>query len=580
MEQREKLLAGGLGIAVALWGGMSLYESRYKAPLDAKEQAVSLAQETANKDRAARRKLLMAQKTVRDSRSDSLPPDKIDAQRLYGDWCYSLAELSGWRNLVQKPESTGPVGKIGSRIPVTVTGRATRSQIATFVWHFQQTDLLHRISALDMTSLSNDGDPEFNVVARLEGIAMNDAPSRGRLFPEARLAKPLDATSKTIEVAQLFDAVKPPFRVRLDREFLNVTEVSGTTWTIERAFDETIAAAHDAEQTIQLAPTKVLANDAPSRAEVTDLLLTKSVFVKPAPPVEFRPRMATTVFPPMTRGQPWTAVLKADGWAPNWPAPVFMVSGAPQGMTIKPTGEVTWTPPPELKAGEFKPKFLARAGEVTKFETEVTLILRDPNRPPKFDPVQPLKAIVGQALTYEVAAKDEDIDTKLTYALAGTIPPGMVIDASNGKVTWTPPETQTAGDIAFQITATDNGTPPTTTAQEIKGKVDDDHALYTFLIASIDKGDNRLAWLFDRLANTKIEVRMGDTIKASEMEFTVDSIDSGGIAIRAGKQRLRVNLGQHLRQAKAYPPEAAVPPPPPKAERIQFKGVRPEIRSP
>lgn len=565
MDQREKLLAGGLGAAVALWMGISLYESQYAAPLTAKEQEVTSAQDQLNNNRADRRRLGMAQKTVRDSRRDSLPPDRIDAQRLYGDWCYSLAELSGWSQLSEKTESPGPLGKVAWRIPVTLTGKATREEIATFIWHFQQSNLLHRLAHLELISQGNDGDPEFTVIVRLEGVSMNDAPERPRLFPETRLARAIDASTQSLEVERPIEGATVPFRIRIGHEFLRVVSVTGNLWSVERGIDQTTATAHEGDQPLQSAPIRTSPPDAESRDAITQRLVAGSVFVKPAPVIEYRPKLAATTLPEMTRGTPWQTQLKAEGWNPKWPAPVFLVAAAPAGMTVSPAGEMTWTPPPELAAGAFKLRILAKAGDLTQFETEVAVTLREPNRPPKFVASAPLNAFIGQPLLYSVKAEDEDAGSRLTFALTGTIPPGMSIDPTSGLVNWTPPETQEPGAVAIQVSVTDNGVPANTTTQEIRGQVDDDHAQFTFLVACIDQGDSRVAWLFDRLANTKTEVKMGDKVKASDLEFSIDSVDSTGIAIRGSRTRSRLELGQHLRQAKAFPPEPQTPPAPPKS---------------
>ncbi len=207
---------------------------------------------------------------------------------------------------------------------------------------------------------------------------------------------------------------------------------------------------------------------------------------------------------------------------------------------------------------------------MAKVETDIRVTLREKNRPPKFDPVTtPLQAFVGLPLTFPVVAKDEDPGTRLTYALAGTVPAGMTIDSSRGTISWTPEEIVEAASIAFQVTATDNGSPGLVATLEIKGQVNDDHAQFTYLTASVDKTGDRFAWLHDRLTNTKTVIHVGDAVQASEMAFVIDSIDSEGIAIRTGSARQRVELGQHLRQAKALPAASKTPPPPPVAVPLE-----------
>ena len=572
MDRREKLLAGGLGLAMALWGGVSLYDSRIAAPLKEKESQLVQAQKDTRKSSIEWRALLKSQKLIRDSVSESLPPDGQDAHRVYLKWLQELAELSRWKEVIANKnlDNRPPLGKIGVKVPVILTAKARMRDVATFLWHFEQTDLLQRVASLQLTSPSADGDPEFTVVITVEGISLAAATPRKRLFPETELASAIDETSTSIQVADSTAFLqKPPFRVRIGGEFATVTAIADQNWTLTRGVDDTKPAAHAGSSTVEFAPFRAPPPGHEAGIASYQQLLGRSGFVKPAPLIEFKPKLASAGLPPRVRGEAWTAELKIEGWNPAWPAPVYEFVTPPSGLKITPEGKMEWDVPAETVAGDFKVKVIARAGEVAKVESEIQLTLRDPNRPPKFDPVAKLQAFVGRPVSLSVIAKDEDPGSKLTFALAGSVPAGMAIDANSGVIRWTPAETVAAAPLAFQVTATDNGSPALVATQEVKGQLDDDHALFTFLVASVDKGDSRIAWLFDRLANTKTEVHVGDTVKASEMEFVIDSIESDGITIRLGPVRLRMELGQHLRQAKALPAASKTPPPPPVAVPLE-----------
>jgi hypothetical protein len=563
MERREKLLAGGLGTAVLLWGGLGFYDNNIKAPLELKEQALITAEQNVRDSRDKWKAMLKSQKQVRDAVSDSLPPDPQDAQRVYLKWVMELAELSHWKE-VKPPATLDPraqLGKIGVRVPITLTAKARMKDVATFLWHFERTDLQQRVSAISLTSPSSSGDPEFTVVATLEGLSLSAAPSRKRLFPEAELNGAIDdkVTSITVTTAEGFPS-KTPFRVKIGGEFATVTAIEGQTWTIQRGVDQTPPTAHSANASVEYAPFRA---PQPGHESLDSYaaLLTRSGFLKPVPLIEFKPKLASTTLPALTRGEPWPAELKVESWSPAWPAPAYELVTPPVGLKLN-GAKLEWEVPAETKAGDYKFKLLARAGEVTKIETELTVTLKERNRPPKFEPVAKLQAFVGQPLTFPVVAKDEDPGTSLTYALAGTIPAGMTIDARTGTISWTPPETVEAAPLAFQVTVTDNGTPPQVTTVELSGQLDDDHAQLTYLVACVDKGESRIAWLFDRLANTKTELKVGDKVKASDLEFAIEAIDTEGIVLRLPKSRQRLELGQHLRQGKILSDGPRVPPPP------------------
>ncbi len=72
-----------------------------------------------------------------------------------------------------------------------------------------------------------------------------------------------------------------------------------------------------------------------------------------------------------------------------------------------------------------------------------------PNRSPEIKSVPVETATVGVDYTYNVVATDPDGDA-LTYSLV-TEPPGMLIGAGSGKITWTPPIDATVGD-EFDVT--------------------------------------------------------------------------------------------------------------------------------
>lgn len=570
MERREKLLAGGLGTAVLLWGGLGFYDNNIKAPLELKEQSLITAEQGIRDSRDQWKAMLKSQKQVRDAVSDSLPPDPQDAQRVYLKWVMELAELSNWKD-VKPPATLDPrsqLGKIGVRVPITLTAKARMKDVAAFLWHFERTDLQQRVSAITLSSPASSGDPEFTVVATLEGVSLAEAPSRKRLFPETELNGAIDDKATAIQVTTVEGfPPKTPFRARIGNEFVTVTAAEGKTWTIARGVDQTKPAPHLANASVEYAPFRA---PEPGHESIDSYsaLLTRSGFLKPVPLIEFKPKLASTTLPALTRGEPWPAELKVESWSPAWPAPEYELVTPPAGLKLN-GAKLEWEVPAETKAGDYKFKLLAKAGEVTKIETELSVTLKEKNRPPKFDAVAKLQAFVGRPLSFPVVAKDEDPGTSLTYALAGTIPAGMTIDSRSGTISWTPAETIEAAPVSFQVTATDNGTPAQVTTVDVSGQLEDDHAQFTYLIACVDKGESRIAWLFDRLANTKTELKVGDKVKASDLEFAIEAIDTDGIVLRLPKSRQRLELGQHLRQGQTLPDGPRIPPPPTPAVPIE-----------
>lgn len=50
-------------------------------------------------------------------------------------------------------------------------------------------------------------------------------------------------------------SVTPNFRIRIDDELLSVTNVSGTTWTVTRGVESSVAASHSSAATIHIVAT-------------------------------------------------------------------------------------------------------------------------------------------------------------------------------------------------------------------------------------------------------------------------------------------------------------------------------------
>jgi hypothetical protein len=84
----------------------------------------------------------------------------------------------------------------------------------------------------------------------------------------------------------------------------------------------------------------------------------------------------------------------------------------------------------------------------------------DPNVAPVFDPVVDQVDLEGDAVDLQVTASDADVDDELTYAAVG-LPPGLSIDASDGRITGTIDE-GAAGESPYEVTVSvdDDVNPP------------------------------------------------------------------------------------------------------------------------
>jgi hypothetical protein len=141
----------------------------------------------------------------------------------------------------------------------------------------------------------------------------------------------------------------------------------------------------------------------------------------------------------------------------------YALGDAPPGVVISPaTGAITWLTSTSLGGATYAIEVQAwdngspRLGDALTFNVTVS----DINQAPVLDAIAPQSAAAGRALTVQPIARDADLDDTFTYTFAGSVPPGATIDATTGRITWTPG----AGDIGsvheIGVTVTDSGTPP------------------------------------------------------------------------------------------------------------------------
>ncbi|MDJ0499060.1 MAG: Ig-like domain-containing protein [Acidimicrobiia bacterium] len=148
----------------------------------------------------------------------------------------------------------------------------------------------------------------------------------------------------------------------------------------------------------------------------------------------------------------------------------YSLAGAPAGALINPaTGVFTWTPAESQGPGTFTfDVVVADSGSPALTDSQsVTLAIMEVNDAPI------LTAIANQTLTEQTAfsvvvtATDNDLPSNaITYSLAGA-PAGMSIDPVSGDLTWLPTEAQGPGVYAFDVVASDDGSPVQADTQSV-----------------------------------------------------------------------------------------------------------------
>lgn len=559
MQQREKILLGAFaGVAVSWFAVWPFVESTFITPLtDKGAQVEKLTREKSDKD-VDDLAQLKAIRRLKDYKQRSLPPNPLDAHRLYQGWLTDLCQICGFSDVKITLASRQEIEKTFFTVPVTIQATATTDQAVRFMTLFESADLLHRAASVQAVSPTNDGDPTLTLTVLAEGVALHDAPVRGRLFPQTMLvqAATSQGTELVIKPNKEFAAVPAPFLIRVGTEICRVTAANDDRWTVERGVFETVPGKHEAEATLELFPLRPMLPGEEDPREAAKRLVANRLFAKPAPPVTYKPKFAAIPTQKATRGTAYTYQLKVESWNPSHGKPVFALDAtAPAGMTIESsTGAVKWTPAEDAKPGPVTVIASAASptGKTDSLHVSFQVDVRPANHAPKFKPLGPVTVYLGRRATIDVAAEDSDLpDDRLTYAFEGNPPPGAQLDSRTGRIQWTaPPETE-LGTQTYTVSVKDNGDPPLSATLPMTVKFEDDAAAYTFLVGCLAEGEGQgEAMLHDRTTNQTLRLHPGDLIKRADLEAVILDVHPGDIVFASGSDVFRLPFGKQLREAE------------------------------
>lgn len=554
MKSREKLLAISLGAVLIGGVGFSYFESAILTPLRDLENQVK--SKTAETQRLREEQMALARKDgeMKQWRGLSLPPNPEDAQRLYQEWLINLAQLSGFEILKVTLERRVAEGDTFVTIPVQVEVRAKLRELMEFIDRFESVDLLQRIARCEATSPSNEGDPELNVTMILEGVSMQSAPERTRLFPQSELFEPVskDATKITVVSNKGFPE-KAPFCVRIGTEFLNVTAIDGNTWTVQRGVEKTFSDKHDSNSYVELFP---LRNDSRFAKEM-NTIWSESLFTKPAPKVDYQPRLASTTPPPVIRGNSWNWKLDVTGWNPAFGSPKFELVSAPPGMELDAqTGTLQWKITSEAELGNHPVELLVWGtnGRDAGFAPSLKVRVRDRNLPPQITTAGPYRFFIGRESEIKLDVKDPDGNGKpVTFAIEQG-PAGMTIDSQSGVVKWKPGEELMPQKLEVRLKVTDTDEFPEVVTATIPVSLDEDSARFTYLTGSVTRSSGKEeAWIYDRATNKTTVLHTGDAFQIADFDLTLESIGPTFVIVKRGEQKFQWKMEQPLTEMQPAP---------------------------
>jgi len=175
-------------------------------------------------------------------------------------------------------------GDLFTGVLVSLEFKATLSELSRFLYLFYRSNLAHRVVDLNIDSPANSGDPQLAISLTAEGLSFASAPKRSTLFPQVKLKQDVGSSSTTLTIEAAKGSRFPKksgYRIRIGNEFLTVTDVDESQWTVLRGEDETSKSQHKADDVIELAT--IHPEYASWTAKDFETFVKNSPFVKPSP---------------------------------------------------------------------------------------------------------------------------------------------------------------------------------------------------------------------------------------------------------------------------------------------------------
>ncbi|MDA1052667.1 MAG: hypothetical protein O3C40_19600 [Planctomycetota bacterium] len=183
MRRSEKLLLAILVLGLLTWQGGRLFDRVMFDPIRRSRAQLDRLDEQIAEQIGQLAELSLAEATLKLWQQRSLPPDPLTAQRLYQQWLTDLAQDCGFAALKVYPDRVMSKNDACVGVLVSINAEARLDQLCLFLRRFSRTDLAQHVTVLNIDSTQDRGDPILRVTIMAEGLALNDAPPRQRLFP-------------------------------------------------------------------------------------------------------------------------------------------------------------------------------------------------------------------------------------------------------------------------------------------------------------------------------------------------------------------------------------------------------------
>jgi len=318
-------------------------------------------------------------KELKGFKGRSLPPEPLDAQRLYQQWLTDLAQSKGFEQVKVTPENRVSRGTVYVAVQVSVSGQATTDELTDFLVSFYRVGLLQRIARLELSGSGRTASSPLIVTLLAEGLCLLDTPDRDTLFRQTTLVAEVDADAKQLNLENI-DLLPEdlPAQIQIGEERLDVTWAEGSIVEVTRGVDSTDPARHAAGAAVQILPKSPVDTEAATLAAQD--ILDAHPFALPS---VFEPQFrATGAVAVLRTAEEWSLDVSLTGDNPSLAKPtyslVFSGESQPSGLSIEENGVLRWNDRTEVELGSYEVEVVARRPGEEPLRNRLTLELTDP----------------------------------------------------------------------------------------------------------------------------------------------------------------------------------------------------------
>ncbi len=145
-------------------------------------------------------------------------------------------------------------------------------------------------------------------------------------------------------------------------------------------------------------------------------------------------------------------------------------ANAPQGATLTPAGQFSWTPQADQAPGFYPMQVIVTDDVMPPLSAtnQFAVTVLQTNAPPVFDTIQDRSIDEGGFLSFDITATDSNVPQQsLSFSLAPDAPAGTRL-TPQGRFTWTPAEDQGPANWDIGVIVTDSGFPPLSTTGAVR----------------------------------------------------------------------------------------------------------------